>query len=214
MLSKLYAILFTLFILGGMWFQRSYMASSAAELRLIEQRMASETGLLSATDFVMERYANGNRTNRVSAEHGTVLTDGQIVLRTNIWFTRYRGTAVNSRLHTQEAFGRVAFPDQRGTSRQFISDQTSLQRFHLPGEVFVYFRDGLVRTDDVIFDFPSQLLQTDSVVTFRGRAQRMRGVGLTYALETGQFSVRGRVKGLFRPASPALSREDEGENGP
>lgn len=204
MVSRLYAAVFVALIVGGSVFQRSYMASSAAELELIERRMRSQTELLRSSDFVMDRYENGSRTDRVSAEEGIVMTDGQIILKTDIWFTRYEGQTVTSRLHSQEAFGIVDFPESNKKSKsslQFVDSSTSLQRFHLPQDVFVYLNDGLIRSDNVFFDFPRQTLYTTSAVTFRSRDQRLRGKGMSYQMQTGSFELGGPVSGEFSPAT-------------
>jgi hypothetical protein len=212
-LSRLYAALFVALILGGTIFQRRYMASSAAELELIELRMQTQTELLSARDFVMDRYENGGRTDRVSAEEGVVMTDGQIVLKDDIWFMRYDGFSITSRVHTQEAFGNVDFPESTKKSKSsipFIDTGTSLQRFHLPQEVVVYLNDGILRSDNVFFDFPKQNLYTASAVTFRSKDQHLNGRGMSYQLKSGAFELGGPVSGEFNPAA---QKRDTGGKG-
>lgn len=190
------------------------MKSSAAELELIERRMRSQTELLSARDFVMDRYEGGSRTDRVSAEEGYVMTDGQIILKTDIWFTRYEQKKVASRLHSQEAYGIVDLPEdesRKTASLQFVDSRTSLQRFHLPQDVVVYLNDGLIRSENVFFDFPRQTLFTTSLVTFRGRDQHLRGKGMSYEMQTGAFELGGPVSGEFNPAAHDLDQKGKEE---
>ena len=269
MLSRIYSIIFLLAIVGGLIFQRQYMKDSAAQIKLLEARMQTDTLLIGVKNVSVNRYVRGRRSDKIAAQKGEILTDGLVRLENDIWFTRYRDAEgkVSSRLHSESVFGRInmdpagrqarnppligqsdevkikaedllpqlnntapladnvavappASPTQSQTtqkkepmspSQAFIESQATLESFHFPKEVSIFLEDGIVRTNNVFFNFSEQLVFTEAAVTYGGKGKELRGVGMSYNLSTGEFEMGGPVVGRFEPQSLAELRAQSTE---
>lgn len=200
MLSQIYAVLFVIFLVAGVIFQRHYMSASTQELELVQARIKSQTELMSAENFRLYRFTNGQAHDLIQADVAALATDGQLNLSRDIWFTRFEGDRVSSRLNTQSAVGLMQFPDDSDAENPFLSEGINIQRMHLPRDVAIYLSgQGLLEGQDMIYDFPSHRLQSDQPVTYNSRAEKLRGTAMTYNLKSEILELKGPVIGQILP---------------
>jgi Lipopolysaccharide-assembly, LptC-related len=212
-ISRVYALFFVAIIIAGAFYQRQYMRVSTAEVKALEERLRRDNDLLATKDFVLDRFANGRRVDRISAGNGRVTTDGTLNLESNIWITHFNEDSTHSKVHSNLASGKLILPskdspnaatvDPEGTEsenpRKRGATRGSLETLRFPEEVTAYMPEGVVRTNNVLLDFGTHLLTTDQVVTFRGQGKSLRGKGMSFNIEDGEFELRGPVTGELEP---------------
>ena len=203
MLSRIYAVAFVTIVVLGVFYQHDYMRISAAEVRIIEERMRRNTVLLGASDFVFDRYDAGRRSDRIEGATGHIMTDGSLELKGRLWVTQF-GANGPTKINTELATGRMVL--SQGSNRPRLSEGSSdgsssnLQVLQLPEDVKMYLPDGIIQTSRVTLSFVGQLLQTESPVAYFGTGKNLRGRGLLFRLNDGTFELGGPVSGRLEPA--------------
>lgn len=215
MISRIYALFFLVCIMFGAFYQRQYMRTSTAEIKALEARLQRDSDLLNTNDFMLFRYAKGRRVTRISAGHGRVTTDGTLKLESNIWITHFNEDATQSKVHSSLASGKLILPSNESRSKATTAmegpeteeeaqkrgtSRGRLESLRFPQEVTAYLPEGVVRTTDVSLDFATHMLTTDEVVTYRGQGRSLRGKGMSFNIESGEFELRGPVTGELEPA--------------
>jgi lipopolysaccharide export system protein LptC len=212
-ISRIYALFFVAIIIAGAFYQRQYMRTSTAEIKALEERLRRDNDLLSTKDFVLDRFANARRVDRISAGNGRVTTDGTLNLDTNLWIIHFNEDSTHSKVHSNLASGKLILPSKDSPSVATVEPEGtesenprergatggSLETLRFPEEVTAYMPEGVVRTNDVLLDFGTHLLTTDQVVTYRGQGKSLRGKGMSFNIEDGEFELRGPVTGELEP---------------
>lgn len=191
-------LLFCIAVAWGYWAQRRYMALSRQEFLAETKADRSRSQLIASKQFISFNYENGVLVSSVRADHGLMLNSGDTTLTGNVKYIEMDEKQTTKMVvSTPRAVCQMAIADP---GQNFFDTSRKINTVKLPGKVDVRTKEDYLQTDDVLIDFKTELLTTNSPVSILGPSRTLEAVGFTYDIATQSFKLLKNLRGHYIPS--------------
>jgi hypothetical protein len=202
--AKLFVFGCLLLVLLGVWFQKSYMASSSADLSFDPMGKEMVQELLSVRPFTSDQYALGKVKSKLKAHEMKYFNNGRMVLTGDIEYTDFdKNGKVSLVINTEKALGEVLSDSQ---SSNFLHSSKKLKSVKLPEAVKLRLGgQDVILTKNVQIDFVEGLLKTPEDVDLVGPGKKLHGKGFSYLMNSQEYHMGGPIEATLLPSEPTMN---------